>query len=54
MVTSPIESISEGFVLYDPQDRLVLSNSKFRELYPKIADVVVPGITFPEDPARHR
>jgi signal transduction histidine kinase/DNA-binding response OmpR family regulator/HAMP domain-containing protein len=48
MVTTAIESISEGFVLYDPQDRLVLSNSKFRELYPKIADVVVPGITFPE------
>ena len=48
MVTTAIKSISEGFVLYDPQDRLVLSNSKFRELYPKIADVVVPGITFPE------
>jgi signal transduction histidine kinase/DNA-binding response OmpR family regulator len=48
MVTTAIESISEGFVLYDPQDRLVLSNSKFRELYPEIADIMVPGVTFPD------
>ena len=27
-----IENISEGFVLYDPQDRLVLCNSRYREL----------------------
>lgn len=26
-----IESISEGFALYDPQDRLILSNQRFRE-----------------------
>src|SRR6266481_2271379 len=38
MIATAIETISEGFVLYDPQDRLVLCNSKFRELYPKIAE----------------
>ena len=46
MIATAIETISEGFVLYDPQDRLVLCNSKFRELYPKIANIMVPGTKF--------
>jgi PAS domain S-box-containing protein len=41
-----IESISEGFSLYDAEDRLVLCNSRFRELYPGVADAVVPGTPF--------
>ncbi len=42
-----IESISEGFALYDAEDRLVLCNSRYREiLYPGIADSVVPGAQF--------
>jgi PAS domain S-box-containing protein len=42
-----IESISEGFVLYDAEDRLVLSNSRYRELLHsgRHADVS-PGVTF--------
>ena len=42
-----IESISEGFALYDAEDRLVLCNSRYREiLYPGLADAVVPGAQF--------
>jgi adenylate cyclase len=42
-----IESISEGFALYDAEDRLVLCNSRYKEiLYPGIADAVVPGAQF--------
>ncbi len=41
-----IESISEGFSLYDAQDRLVICNSRFREFYPSVADEARPGITF--------
>ena len=42
-----IESISEGFALYDVEDRLVLCNGRYREiLYPGIADAVVPGARF--------
>ena len=42
-----IESISEGFALYDADDRLVLCNSRYREiLYPGIADIVLPGTPF--------
>ncbi len=42
-----IESISEGFSLYDKDDRLVLSNSCYRELlYPGIEDAMKPGTLF--------
>ncbi len=42
-----IESISEGFSLYDKDDRLVLSNRQARELlYPGIEDVMQPGTPF--------
>jgi adenylate cyclase len=42
-----IESISEGFALYDAEDRLVLCNSRYREiLYPGIDDAVVSGARF--------
>ncbi|HYE49333.1 MAG TPA: response regulator [Azospirillaceae bacterium] len=46
MVETAIESIGEGFILYDPDDRIVLANSRFRALYPGIADLVVPGARF--------
>ena len=39
-----IESISEGFALYDAEDRLVLCNSRYREiLYPRHSDRLSPG-----------
>lgn len=42
-----IESISEGFSLYDVDDRLVLCNSRYREImYAGIADVISPGTPF--------
>jgi signal transduction histidine kinase len=42
-----IESISEGFALFDRDDRMVLCNSRYRDLlYPGMADVMVPGTPF--------
>lgn len=38
-----IESLSEGFVLYDRDDRLVMANRLFRELNAPIADLLTPG-----------
>ncbi|HUS52741.1 MAG TPA: adenylate/guanylate cyclase domain-containing protein [Thermohalobaculum sp.] len=44
-----IESISEGFSLYDHDDRLVLSNRRYHELiYPSMEDAVTPGTLFEE------
>ena len=47
LIETALRTISDGFVLYGPDDRLVLCNSKFRDLYPRIADLIVPGIPFP-------
>ncbi|MFQ5340502.1 MAG: response regulator [Anaerolineae bacterium] len=41
-----IESISEGFALYDANDQFVLSNRKYRELHGELAHLVVPPIQF--------
>lgn len=43
-----IESISDGFVLYDKDERLVLCNSRYREFYREIEDLLVPGTKFTE------
>ena len=41
-----IESISEGFALYDAADRLVLWNSRYTDIFFGIADRVVPGLAY--------
>ncbi len=42
-----IESISEGFALYDAQDLLVLCNRRYREVAsPADPEAIVPGLTF--------
>ncbi len=41
-----IESISEGFAQFDSDDNLVLSNSKFKELWPGIEAIAQPGVSF--------
>ncbi len=42
-----IESISEGFSLYDPDDRLVICNSKYKEvLYPGHETIAAPGMPY--------
>ncbi len=39
-----IESFSEGFVLYDADERLVICNSRYRNQYPDTADFMKPGV----------
>ena len=42
-----IESISEGFVFYDAEDRLVVCNSRYRDLFYAGLDIdLKPGMTF--------
>ena len=38
-----IESLSDGFIYYDSERRLVYCNDRYREFYPWIADLLVPG-----------
>ncbi|HEY0330895.1 MAG TPA: PAS-domain containing protein, partial [Rhodopseudomonas sp.] len=46
MLSDAIESFSQGFILYDSDDRFVLANSRFREMYPEVADLLLPGALY--------
>jgi len=39
-----IESMSEGFVLYDAEDRLVMCNSRYIEILRPISELIRPGV----------
>lgn len=41
-----IESLAEGFALYDRNDCLVMANSRYRKMHSICADVLVPGVNW--------
>ncbi len=41
-----IEAISEGFALYDADDRLVVSNGRYREIFGAFGVEAAPGVKF--------
>jgi len=43
-----VDSISEGFVIYDRDDCFVMCNEPYRRLYPQAADLMVLGTSFEE------
>ena len=47
-IAAAIATISEGFVLYDSDDRIVLFNDQFRAIYPGLSDVIRQGMGFDE------
>lgn len=47
-----IEAMTEGFAMYDADDRLVLCNQKYKEMYAESAPAMVPGTRF-EDILRY-
>ena len=46
LLASAIAVISEGFALYDAEDRLVTCNDRYRTLFTEAADVITPGTPF--------
>ena len=48
MLADAIESLSEGFALYDEDDKLVMCNSSYREMNAGVADILEPGLTWSE------
>jgi len=48
MFTGAMESTSDGFALFDPEDRLVFCNSSFKKLNPGLAPNIKPGMMFEE------
>ena len=43
-----IETLSDAFVYFDRDDRLVICNQRYRELHPESAPAIVPGASFEE------
>jgi two-component system, sensor histidine kinase len=43
-----IDSVIEGFALFDSDDRLILCNQSYLDLWPGIADAIRPGVSFGE------
>ncbi|MDO8882476.1 PAS domain S-box protein, partial [Pseudotabrizicola sp.] len=41
-----VSALQDGFVLYDADDRLVICNDRYREIYPRTAHAIVPGATY--------
>ncbi len=47
-----LDSISEGFAIFDKEDRLIICNDNYREIYAHSAPVIFPGSRF-EDLLRY-
>jgi PAS domain S-box-containing protein len=46
MLHDAVDSISEGFVIYDSDDRFVMCNDTYRRIYAEAADLMMPGTTY--------
>jgi PAS domain S-box-containing protein len=46
LLRDAVDSISEGFVIYDHADRFVMCNEAYRNLYSQAADLLVPGTSY--------
>ena len=46
MLRDAVDSMSEGFVIYDHEDRFVLCNDAYRRIYPERTGSLTPGISF--------
>ncbi|MFD2739515.1 response regulator [Sulfitobacter aestuarii] len=47
-ILTAIETIPDGFALFDAGHRLVLTNARYRRMFAAIEDVLVPGVSFRE------
>ena len=46
LLRGAIDAVDEAFVLYDPEDRLVFCNERYREVYADVAHLMEPGVPF--------
>jgi signal transduction histidine kinase/CheY-like chemotaxis protein/HAMP domain-containing protein len=47
-IVTAVETIPDGFALYDPDDLLVMVNRRYLEIFSDIADLMRPGRSFDE------
>ena len=47
-MTDAFESISDAIALWDTDDRLVMCNRRYLDLFSTVSDIIKPGVTFEE------
>src|SRR5262249_514631 len=47
-LAAAIERFSDGVALFDGEDCLVLCNQAYRNIHPKLIDILEPGVSFEE------
>ncbi len=48
LLSEAVDALDDGFVLYSADDRLLMCNSRYREIYAASAEAMRPGATFEE------
>jgi PAS domain S-box-containing protein len=48
LLPDAIEAIAEGYAIFDNEDRLFICNTSYRNLFPEITELIVPGIRYEE------
>lgn len=51
-LVSAVEALNDGFILFDAEDRLVLTNTRYKAIYSRTAPVMIEGTTF-QDILKH-
>ena len=46
LLRGSIDALDDAYALFDPDDRMVLCNQRYRDLYPLCADLMQPGASF--------
>ena len=46
MMDNALEAMSDGFVMWDENDRLLVANQRYRELYARTGEAIHPGASF--------
>jgi len=48
LLYNAIALLDDGFIIFDADDRLVICNDRYKNLYSEIAQIIEPGISFDE------
>jgi len=48
ILVEALEAISDAFIIFDSNDRVLAFNSRYRELFGDVGDALKPGVTFEE------
>ena len=48
VLSDAIDNISEGFALWDTDDRLLMCNDRYREIFHRFGDLLQPGLPYQE------